>query len=154
MAKPNSFSKRDLEKKKELKKQEKLKRKEERKANAGSKSFDDMIAYVDENGVITDTPPDPQNKQEINIEDIAVSTPKKEDIIEETVLTGQVEHFNQEKGFGFIKRIGSMEKYFFHISNAPASIAKGNMVTFEVEHDLRGASAVKITLAIKDDQKQ
>ncbi len=52
MAKSNSFNKRDLEKKKELKKQEKLKRKEERKANAGSGSFEDMIAYVDENGVI------------------------------------------------------------------------------------------------------
>lgn len=153
MAKTNSFNKRDLEKKKELKRQEKLKSKEERKANAGSKSFEDMIAYVDENGVITSTPPDPGNKQEINIEDIAVSTPKKEDvIIEEVVLKGQVEHFNKEKGFGFIKQTGSIEKYFFHISNAPASIAKGDMVTFELEHDQRGTSAVKITLDNKSDQ--
>lgn len=152
MAKSISSNKRDLEKKKELKKQEKLKRKEERKANAGSGSFEDMIAYVDENGVITSTPPDPENKQEINIEDIAVSTPKKEDVVEETVFTGQVEHFNQEKGFGFIKRTGSMEKYFFHISNAPASIAKGNMVTFELERDLRGISAVKIALDNKSNQ--
>jgi cold shock CspA family protein len=154
MAKPNSFNKKDLEKKKEQKRQEKLKRKEERKANGGSGSFEDMIAYVDENGMITSTPPDPQNKQEINIEDIAVSTPKKEDIVEETVLSGQVEHFNQEKGFGFIKRTGSIEKYFFHISNAPASIAKGNMVTFELERDLRGTSAVKISLANKNNQEQ
>lgn len=51
-----SFNKRELQKKKEQKKQEKLKRKEERKASA-SGSFDDMIAYVDENGMITDTPP-------------------------------------------------------------------------------------------------
>ncbi len=152
MAKSNSFNKRDLEKKKELKRQEKLKRKEERKANGGSGSFEDMIAYVDENGVISSTPPNPEDRQVINIEDIAVSTPKKEDVIEETVLTGQVEHFNQEKGFGFIKRTGSMEKYFFHISNAPASIAKGNMVTFELEQDLRGTSAVKISLANKNDQ--
>ena len=83
MVKTNSFNKRDLEKKKELKKQEKLKRKQERKANSGSGSFEDMIAYVDENGVITSTPPNPENKQEINIEDIAVSTPKQEDIVEE-----------------------------------------------------------------------
>ena len=45
-----------------------------------------------------------------------------------------------------------MEKYFFHISNAPASIAKGNMVTFELERDLRGISAVKIALDNKSNQ--
>ena len=53
-----SFNKRELQKKKAQKKEEKLKRKEERKASGGNGSFEDMIAYVDENGVIIDTPPD------------------------------------------------------------------------------------------------
>ena len=52
-----SFSKRELEKKKQGKKLEKQQRKEERKANRGGSSLDDMIAYVDANGMITDTPP-------------------------------------------------------------------------------------------------
>ena len=52
------MNKKELEKKKQSKKQEKLKRKENRKTNSGTKSFDDMIAYVDEHGNITDTPPD------------------------------------------------------------------------------------------------
>ena len=144
MAKSLSFNKRELEKKKEQKRKEKLQRKEERKAG-GVSSFDEMIAYVDENGMIIDTPPDPDKKQEIDLEDITVSTPKKEDI-EIEPLRGRVEHFNSDKGFGFIKDTGSVEKYFFHISNAPADIAEGNMVTFELERGQRGMNAVRIVL--------
>lgn len=145
-----SFNKRELEKKKEQKRQEKLKRKEERKANGGGNtSFEDMIAYVDENGVITSTPPDGANKQKVDIEDIAISTPKKEDI-EDPVLNGRVEYFNPDKGYGFIKHTGSTDKYFFHVSSAPASITEGNMVTFELERGPKGMNAVRITLTNKN----
>ena len=141
----NSFNKRELEKKKDQKRKEKLQRKEERKA-AGSKSFDEMIAYVDEFGVITDTPPDPdKKKEEVDLENIMVSTPKKEDV-EETELSGRVDYFNVDKGFGFIKNLSDTDKYFFHVSNAPANIAEGNMVTFELERGDRGMNAVKIVL--------
>ena len=139
-----SFNKRELEKKKEQKRKEKQKRKEERKAN-GSGSLDDMIAYVDENGIITDTPPDPVKKQEVEIESIAVSTPKKEDI-EEVIRNGRVEFFNPDKGYGFIKNTANTDKYFFHISNAPDNIAEGNKVTFELERGEKGMNAVKIAL--------
>ncbi|MDR0697720.1 MAG: cold shock domain-containing protein [Tannerella sp.] len=141
----NSFNKRELEKKKEQRRKEKQQRKKERKAN-GSKSFDDMIAYVDENGIITSTPPDPAQKQEVDIDNISVSTPKKEKM-EDPVLKGCVEHFNAGKGYGFIKNLSSMEKYFFHVSNAPANIAEGNIVTFELERGEKGMNAVKIILA-------
>ena len=141
----NSFNKRELEKKKDQKRKEKQQRKDERKA-AGSKSFDEMIAYVDEFGVITDTPPDPdKKKEEIVPENIMVSTPKKEDV-EEIELNGRVDHFNADKGYGFIKNLSGTDKYFFHVSNAPANIAEGNMVTFELERGDRGMNAVKIVL--------
>ena len=146
-----SFNKRELEKKKEQKRQEKLKRKEERKANGGNTSFEDMIAYVDENGVITSTPPDKTNKQKVDIEDIAISTPKKEDV-EDPILKGRVEYFNSDKGYGFIKNIGNTDKYFFHVSSAPASISEGNMVTFELERGQKGMNAVRIALANKNEQ--
>lgn len=139
-----SFNKREQEKKREQKREEKQKRKEERKAN-GSNSFEDMIAYVDENGVITDTPPDSINREEIDIDNIQISTPKKEDI-EEAELKGHVEYFNPEKGYGFIKNSRSIDKYFFHISSAPASITEGNKVTFELERGKKGMNAVNITL--------
>ncbi len=149
MAKSNSFNKREVEKKKQEKRLEKQKRKEERKANTGSASFEDMIAYVDENGVITDTPPE-MKAEKIDLEDIIISTPKKEDV-EDPILNGRVEFFNSEKGYGFIKNIGSTDKYFFHVSNAPAAITEGNMVTFELERGQKGLNAVKIVLVNKKD---
>jgi len=140
----NSFNKKELEKNKAKKRKDKQQRKEERKAS-GSKSFDDMIAYVDENGMITDTPPDPNKKQEVDLENIMVSTPQKEEM-DETVLNGRVEYFNPEKGYGFIKNLAGIEKYFFHISNAPEKITEGHLVTFELERGDRGMNAVKIVL--------
>ena len=133
-----SFSKRELEKKKQGKKLEKQQRKEERKANRGGSSLDDMIAYVDANGMITDTPTDMSSKPKVDAETIAVSVPKKR---------GRVEHFNTDKGYGFIKDLDSTEKYFFHISNAPADIAEGALVTFETERGQRGLNAVNIAYA-------
>lgn len=150
MAKSNSFNKREIEKSKQQKRKEKQQRKEDKKNNP-TNSFEDMIAYVDENGVITSTPPDLAKKQEVDIEDILISTPKKEEI-ESPILKGRVEYFNSDKGYGFIKQIGSIDKYFFHISSAPASIIEGNMVTFELERGQKGMNAIAITLVNKDDQ--
>lgn len=150
MAKSNSFNKREIEKNKQQKRKEKQQRKEDKKNNPTS-SFEDMIAYVDENGVITDTPPDLTRKQNIDIEDISISTPKKEDI-EDPILKGRIEYFNPDKGYGFIKHLGGTNKYFFHISSAPAYIIEGNMVTFELERGQKGMNAVRIALANKEDQ--
>ena len=90
MAKSQTFGKRENEKKKQAKRFEKQKRREERQAG-GSSSLDDMIAYVDENGNITDTPPQLRPKVEIQLEDIVIATPKKEDIAAEP-LKGRVEN--------------------------------------------------------------
>jgi len=143
MSKSISFNKKELEKKRAQKKKEKQKRKEERKANSGSSSLDDMIAYVDINGVITDTLPD-QEKEEIDVNSIAISTAKKVEE-EEQPLRGRVEYFKQDKGFGFIKNLANPEKYFFHISEAYPTISEGNIVNFELEKGNRGLNAVKIT---------
>ena len=137
------MNKKELEKKKEQKKREKLKRKEERKASGGSKSFEDMIAYVDEFGMISSTPPDLARKTEVLLENIAISSPKKEET-EKEPLKGRVEHFNSDKGYGFIKDMGSINKYFFHISNAPDNISEGDIVNFELEKGQRGMNAVRI----------
>ncbi|MDR0836009.1 MAG: cold shock domain-containing protein [Tannerella sp.] len=143
-----SFNKRENEKKKQQKRLEKQKRKEERKGSEKD-SFDDMIAYVDENGRITSTPPDIQNKEEIDQEEILISVPKrgKEEIV---ILKGRVEHFNDSKGFGFIKDLSGSEKYFFHVSNAPNNITEGNIVTFDLEKGQRGINAVNIAFAVEE----
>lgn len=112
MAKPISFTKRDLEKKKQEKRLAKQQKKEERK-NSGTSSFEDMIAYVDENGVITDTPPTTNEKpQEIDISTIEVSTPRKTDEPVITEYEGRVEFFNTSKGYGFIKNLKMQRSTF------------------------------------------
>ncbi|MEP6738617.1 MAG: cold shock domain-containing protein, partial [Chryseolinea sp.] len=61
MAKPReTFNKKELEKRKQQKRKEKEERKEYRKSNdKGPQSLEDMMAYVDENGNISTSPPDP-----------------------------------------------------------------------------------------------
>jgi len=139
------MNKKELQKIKQTKREDKLKRKEKRKESGGGKSFEDMIAYVDQYGNITDTPPDPAKMPKVDVENIIISTPKKEDIIEEP-LKGRVEHYNNEKGYGFIKDSQSTEKYFFHINNAPSEIAEGHTVTFEVERGQKGMNAINISI--------
>ena len=148
-----SFNKKELEKKKEQKRKEKQKRKDERKASGGNSSFEDMIAYVDENGMITSAPPAPENKQKVDVENIAISTPKRE-AVDDPILKGRVEYFNTSKGYGFIKHTENMEKYFFHISSAPPLLAEGNMVTFELERGLKGLNAVRIALIVKEEKAE
>ena len=137
MAKPISFTKRDLEKKKQEKRLAKQQKKEERKSNG----------YVDENGMITDTPPTPNNKpQEVDMSTIEVSTPRRTEEPIELVHEGRIEHFNVSKGYGFVKDLKNAEKYFFHISGLIDNIIENNIVTFELEKGSRGMNAVKIKL--------
>ena len=79
MAKRITTGKRDREKLKEQKRQEKQKRKDERKSG-GTSSFEDMIAYVDENGILHTTPQDVKPKTEIDVSQIEISTPKQEEM--------------------------------------------------------------------------
>ena len=71
-----------------------------------------MIAYVDENGMITSVPPELRQKEEINQEDILISTPKKEDVAP-VILRGRVDYFNEAKGFGFIHNIVHVKEILF-----------------------------------------
>lgn len=144
MAKSNSFNKREVEKKKQEKRKEKQQRKEERKNNPTS-SFDDMIAYVDENGVITDTPPEAR-KETIELEDIEISTPRKIESDEDNGFTGRVEFFDETKGFGFIKDLETVNKYFFHKSNVETPIKENNIVSFKLERGARGMNAIEVKI--------
>ena len=149
MAKSRTVGKRENEKKRLAKREEKLKKKESKKLSGSSNSFEDMIAYVDENGMITSTPPaDDIRKEEINPDEIVIATPKKEEE-EPVILRGRVEFFNVAKGFGFIKDLAGVEKYFFHVNNAVSEIAENDIVTFDLERGLKGMNAVNVTLEKK-----
>ena len=141
-----SFSKREKEKKKKKRKEEKLKRKEERQEEGGNKSFEDMIAYVDDKGNIVDTPPDPSDKEEIEAEDIVLGIPPKSESDEEMINEGTVSFFDDSKGFGFIKVKGSQESLFTHVSRHEDEIKEGNKVSFDVEPGDRGPVAVNVRI--------
>lgn len=155
MARPQQVSnKRENEKNKSQKRLEKQKRKEARKSSNKGGSFEDMIAYVDENGRITSTPPDTTKKTEVDIESIEVSVPKKTADEVDAVYVGRVEHYNSAKGFGFIKDKASTEKYFFHISEVNGQIEENDIVTFELARGTRGMNAVKINIQVAPTSKK
>ena len=142
-----TWNKKELEKKREKKKKDKELRKEERKANAKEgKSFEDMIAYMDENGNITSTPPDPQKKKIIRLEDIEIGVPKYVTTKMDPIRKGIVTFFNNSKGYGFIKDSETQESIFVHANGLIDAIAENNKVTFEVEKGQKGPNAVGVKL--------
>jgi len=143
-----TWNKKEAEKKRAKKKQDKEQKKEERKANAGgSSSFEDMLAYVDEYGNITSTPPDPLKKIVIKEEDIQIAIPKLADMAPvDTVRKGIVTFFNDSKGYGFIKDMDTQESIFVHINGLVDSIKENNKVSFEVEMGPKGPNAVNVKL--------
>jgi cold shock CspA family protein len=143
-----TYNKKEVRNKKDKKRKEKEQKRMERRSNATEgKSFDDMIAYVDENGRITSTPPDPSLKKKVKIEDIEISVPKRRVEEEENKLrTGILTFFNESKGFGFIRDLGNQQSIFVHINDMVDSISENNRVTFKVEMGPKGAKAVQVKL--------
>jgi len=138
--------KKEKEKNKAKRKKEKEERKEERRANSSKgKGLESMMAYLDENGNITDTPPDPKKRKEINLEDIQLGAAKQEPIDEaDLIRNGRVTFYNDTKGFGFIKDQKSGESIFVHANSLETPIKENDKVSFEIEQGKRGTVAVKV----------
>jgi cold shock CspA family protein len=141
-----TYNKKEKEKKRLKQRQEKKEKMEERKANGGkSKSLDDMMAYIDEDGNISSTPPDPKKKKVFNAEDMQIGVPKfEEGDPADSIRKGVVSFFNESKGFGFINDDQSGERIFVHVNQLTEAISERDKVTFEVENGPRGLSAVNI----------
>ncbi|TRZ70718.1 MAG: cold shock domain-containing protein [Bacteroidetes bacterium] len=138
-----TFNKKEKEKKRLKKRLDKQKKLADRKANSQG-GGGNMIAYVDENGQITDTPPNPTNRKKIDAENIIISVPKREMEEISSIRKGKVEFFNHSKGFGFIKEVDTQEKYFVHVNALTEEIAENDMVTFEIERSFKGMNAVRV----------
>lgn len=142
-----TWNKIEKEKKKQKKKKDKAAKKLDRAGtSADGNSLEDMMAYVDEFGRISDTPPDPAySKEVIKVEDIEVGVRKKEDMepVDEN-RTGIVTFFNDSKGFGFIKDLSSGESIFVHINQLMEPVIENNKVTFKVERGPKGLSATDV----------
>jgi cold shock CspA family protein len=145
-----TFNKKEREKKRLQTRQDKEQKKEDRKAQSdgGKKSLEDMIAYVDDNGNITSTPPDPSKKKAIQAENIRIGIAKQ--LPEDPALairTGTVTFFNESKGYGFIRDHQTQESLFVHVTGLDQPVKEKDKVTFEVGSGPKGPTAVKVKLA-------
>lgn len=141
-----TFRKKELADKRLKKRKDKAAKRLERKDQSSS-GLDDMIAYVDENGVISSTPPDPtKKKKELKASDIEIGVPKREDEKFDPIRKGILVFFNDSKGYGFIKDSEDQEKYFVHINNMIDDIIENNKVIFEIEKGQKGLTAVRVKL--------
>lgn len=141
-----TYNKKENEKKRKKKQKEKRERREARKENTKDGSLDNMMAYLDENGNIVDTPPDPTRKKKIKASDIEVSVSKMEKDTSSPIRQGKVEFYNDEKGYGFIKDFESQEKFFYHVNGTLDEIGEDDKVTFELEKGMKGLQAVRVKL--------
>jgi cold shock CspA family protein len=139
-----TFNKKEVRNKKEKKRKDKEKKKLARRDNEKGGSLDDMIAYVDENGRLSSTPPDPNKKKDIKLENIEISIPKRENVEYDPIRKGTVTFFNESKGFGFIRDAETQENVFVHVKNILEDIKEGNLVSFEVEMGQKGPTAVQV----------
>jgi cold shock CspA family protein len=138
--------KKDKEKKRLKLRQEKAEKMQDRKANAKKgKSLDEMMAYIDEDGNISSTPPDPKKIKSFRQEDMQIGIPKMEDRPQvDTTRTGVVTFFNEAKGFGFIKDAQTQESVFVHINQLTVRITEHDKVSYEVQRGPKGQSAFNV----------
>ncbi len=141
-----TFGKKEREKKRLQKEKQKQFKKEERTANATkSNNLEDMFVNVDENGHLTDTPPDPTKKKKIKAESIEIGIPKRTEEDEApTEFTGKVSYYDDSKGFGFIIDNDTQEKYFVHVSGLTQEIKENDKVSFKLERGQKGMNAVQV----------
>ena len=147
MAKSQStFQKNEREKKKRQKRKGKEERKAQRKENSKAASLEDMMAYVDGNGNIRDTPPKEEDRSlEIDASQIDVSIPKSASPDLEAERRGVVKFYNENKGFGFIIPQGGSEEYFVHETSVKGVIRDNDKVRFKLEKGERGFNAVDVS---------
>ena len=144
-----TYLKKEKEKKRLQERQKKREKMENRKASGGKgKPFEDMLAYIDENGNISSTPPDPSKRKIVDAADIQTSVPRYEpDESDNGPRQGIVAFFNSDKGFGFINDAKTGERIFVHISQTKEPIGEQDKVSFDLERGDKGFVAVNVQKA-------
>lgn len=143
-----TFGKKEVRAKKEKKRKEKEQKRQDRRQQVrDGNNLDDMIAYVDEFGNITSTPPDITQKQIIKAEDIEIGVPRSVASDEDEIFhKGVVSFFNESKGFGFIKDSSSGQDIFVHVNALSEPIKENNIVTFEIVKGPKGPNAINVKI--------
>jgi cold shock CspA family protein len=139
-------NKKEVKNKRDKKRKEKEKKRLIRK-ETGKSSYADMIAYVDEFGKISATPPDPNKKIEVDAENIETGAKKNVPSPKASYIRkGVVTFFNDSKGFGFIRDMENNQSVFVHANNLQEPIKDNNIVTFEIGKGPKGLTALNVSL--------
>ena len=144
-----TFNKKEKEKQRLKKRQDKEAKMEERKNNASkSQSLESMFAYIDENGNLSSTPPDPKKKKEIDLDSIQLGAAMdRGDSETDSRRNGTISSFFQDKGFGFIKDAGNGDNVFVHVNDLSFQVKVGDVVSYEIEQTPKGLAAKNVTKA-------
>ncbi|HEX7692280.1 MAG TPA: cold shock domain-containing protein [Sediminibacterium sp.] len=138
-----SFGKKEREKKKQKQQADKLEKKLERRAaGQAGKSLDDMLAYVDEFGNLSSSPPEPRKTETPVSEFLYTGIPVREP--EDPQRQGRVDFFNETKGFGFILDMQTKQRIFVHQSQASEVMQENDKVSFEMERGPKGPIAINV----------
>lgn len=136
-----TFNKREKEKQRQTEQLRKKEKMQHRRANqVKGKSLEQMMAWLDEYGNITSTPPDPRRKLVINANEIPMGMSRH---VEQKLLEGHIDYFNESKGFGFIINKQG-EKFFFHVSQFTEVVRENDKVRFEAQRGPKGWTAVGV----------
>ncbi|HVN58837.1 MAG TPA: cold shock domain-containing protein [Bacteroidales bacterium] len=148
MGRSNETSgKKEVKKKQEQKRKEKDQKRALKKSEGKKSSFEDMIAYVDEFGKISSTPPDPNKITVTDASSIELEvTRNKPEFAANPERKGIVSFFNESKGFGFIRDLESNQRVFVHANNLLEPVKEDNIVIFETVRGSKGIAAMKVRI--------
>jgi cold shock CspA family protein len=143
-----TFGKKEVRKKKDKKRKDKEVKRAKKKSEGKKSNFDDMIAYVDEFGMISSTPPDPDKKKiDVVVESIELKiTRNNPQSAPDFVRKGIVSTFNKSKGYGFIRDLSSNQSVFVHVNSLLEPVNENDVVSFEIGKGAKGPAAMKVKL--------
>lgn len=142
-----TYNKKEVRKKQDKKRKEKSEKRAKKKSEGKKSSFDDMIAYVDEYGKISSTPPDPDKKSVVDAGSIELKiTRNNPQVSPDYVRKGVVSFFNWSKGYGFIRDSVSHQSIFVHANSLLEPVKENDVVVYETGKGPKGPAAMKVKL--------
>lgn len=132
-----TFQKKERAKRKQIKKQQKQERREFNKTNNNKgKPLEEMFAYVDEFGSISDTPPELR-------QDNKEKTPTQN---HDEFLFGRVSYYNDKGRYGFIRNNLSRETVYFNDNIVGMVLNVDEKVKYKTTRSKQGIQASEVSL--------
>src|SRR5690606_2477667 len=132
-----TFRKKEIAKKKLQKRKEKEEKKAQREdSNDKGKALEEMFAYVDENGNISNKPP--LKKYEFKEEDLI--RPEVEDVYS----FGKVSFYNEAGQYGFIRDNETRENVYFNFKILGFVLQQDQKVKFKSQSSKQGLQVTEV----------